>query len=442
MDGRMRICLLSLAFLPFVGGAELQTEKLARQVQALGHDVMIVTMRHSRQWKRTEMLDGLPIIRVGGLYRWNGRLRIGRSGYPFLELMVLLTLWRLRHQYDIIHVMQLTPLAAVAAFVCKLTRKPIIIRIQSTGPDEKQKAHIKQHGVALMGDPALETQTWRDRKKKLDQVGDLDNLALSIFGKNALLKLLRRSAAFYQVTSMRCHSYLISNGFHPEQIISIPNGIDTERFQPPSQRPDPGRPERDIICVARLEYPKGVDVLLDAWRDMMRRPAAWRKNLKPRLLLAGQGAFKPQLECLAEELGIRESVEFLGLQKDVVQLLQQAWGFVMPSRWEGMPNALLEAMACGLPCVATRVSGTEDIITHSVNGLLVEPEQPAELAAALCSLIEDPLFALQLAQNARATVLRSYQFHTTVERCLNLYRTLCSPDAPILPLAHEETRKV
>ncbi len=441
MKDSMHIFLFSFMFSPFVGGAEIQAEKQARRLQSLGHNVVIVTMRHDRQWKRTEMLDGLPVIRVGGIYHRNGRLRIGRLGHPFIELMVFLTLWRLRQQYDIIHVMQMSSLAAVATLVCQLLHKPIIIRIQSAGPDEKHQPLIKQQGIALINHPTYKTHSSRTDGRDWN-VGDLDNLALSIFGKNALMFFLRNSGAFYHVLSIRCHRYLLANGVRPEQIIYLSNGIDTEHFRPPSQRPDPATRERDIICVARLEYPKGVDVLLQAWRDLMERSALSGKNLKPRLLLVGSGTERHLLEHLSVELGIHESVEFLGLSTEVVELLQQAWAFVMPSRWEGMPNALLEAMACGLPCVATRVSGSEDVIIDNINGLLVEPEQPAEIAKALQHVIEDPLFAQQLACNARTTVENNYQFSTTLERCLNIYRYLHWHNIPILPLAGEEMRKL
>src|SRR5207248_10097864 len=137
---------------------------------------------------------------------------------------------------------------------------------------------------------------------------------------------------------------------------------------------------------------------LHAWAQMMHAPAEWRQHLKPRLRLVGTGDLRLQMERIAAQLGIQDSVEFLGLRTDVIDLLQQAWGFVMPSRWEGMSNALLEAMACGLPCVATRVSGSEDVILDGVNGLLVEPEQPAEMAEALRRIIEDTDFAQQLGQ--------------------------------------------
>src|SRR5206468_5226324 len=123
----------------------------------------------------------------------------------------------------------------------------------------------------------------------------------------------------------------------------------------------------------------------------------------------GDGALRTQIERLITALGIQGSVEILGPRTDIADLLQLSWGFVLPSRWEGMANALLEAMACGLPCIATRVSGSEDIIVDGVNGLLVEPEQPVELAHALQCILADTELAQRLAQEGRATVLRDYQ---------------------------------
>jgi glycosyltransferase involved in cell wall biosynthesis len=129
------------------------------------------------------------------------------------------------------------------------------------------------------------------------------------------------------------------------------------------------------------------------------------------------------LERIVAELNIQDSVEFLGFRPDVIDLLQQSWGFVLPSRYEGMPNALLEAMACGLPCIATRVSGSEDII-DGLNGILIESEQPAQMADALRCLIEDTELVQRLRREARATVVREYQLTHIVERCLDLYRRI------------------
>jgi len=94
-------------------------------------------------------------------------------------------------------------------------------------------------------------------------------------------------------------------------------------------------------------------------------------------------------------------------------------------------------MACGLPCVATRVSGSEDLISDGVNGLLVAPEQPAEMARALRRILEDAELAQRLGRAGRATVVRDYQLTTNVERCLELYRRLLAGEKNVLPLAFE-----
>src|SRR5260370_10123311 len=297
---------------------------------------------------------------------------------------------------------------------------------------------LDEHGAMLMADTLSETYFMKVEFKDWEVCeGDIGHLPRLPLGK-AMLNFLRKSNAFYQILSTRSYSYLTSHGFRAEQIVHIPGSVDTERFQPaPERRPDPARPERDIICVARLDYAKGVDVRLHAWGRMLREPSEWRAHLKPRLHLVGEGVYRAQMERIAAGLGIQDSVEFLGSRTDVVDLLQQSWGFVMPSRWEGMPNALLEAMACGLPCVATRVSGSEDIISDGVTGLLVEPEQPAEMAQALRRILEDTELAQRLGREGRATVVRDYQLITIVEQCLELYRRLLAGEKNVLPLAFE-----
>lgn len=404
MEDHIRICFVCFTFWPMIGGAEKHAERQARQLQALGHDVTIVTLRHKRWWKRKESLDGLPVVRVGGIYRPGRGLSLGKLGFVPVSIGMFLTLWRMRHHYDIIHGFTLTPPVPIAVLVGKITRKPVILNIQSTGPSNKPG--IQSH---LVG-------------------GDINGIHERSLGGNAFLNFLRKSNAFYQVLSNRSISYLTSHGFRAEQIVRIPNGIDTEKFRPAERGPDPAKSERNIICVARLVDAKGIDVLLHAWGQLMHEPAEWHTYLKPRLRLVGDGPSRSQLEGIVTELGIRDSVEFLGERTNIIDLLQQSWGFVLPSRWEGMSNALLEAMACGLPCVATRVSGSEDVISDGINGLLVEPEQPAEMAQALRRIIEDTDLAQRLGQTGRMTVLCEYQLSAVVEQCLQLYHRLLTKE--------------
>ena len=429
MEESLRICFVSFMFSPSVGGAQIRAEKQARQLQALGHEVVIVTLRLDRHWEKTATNNGLPVVRVGGLYRRDGSLRLGRLGIWPISLGVFLALWRLRCRYDVIHALQITPLAAVAALVGAISRKPVIISNQSSGQAERQPMKPDAE-VALMADTLTDTSFLKvDLTRVWIGAGDIDNLLRNTLGGRAILKFLKRSNAFYQVLSTRSRSYLISWGFRPERIVYIPGSVDVEKFRPaPERRPDPLQARRDIICVARLEYSKGIDVLLHAWKRLLLTTTEWHAQLKPRLLLVGEGVLKSQLERIAVELNIQDSVEFLGLRSDVVGLLQQSWGFVLPSRGEGMPNALLEAMACGLPCIATRTSGSEDIIADGINGFLVEPEQPADLAHVLRRLMEDADLARRLGQEGRATVEREYQLTHIVEQCLELYRRLLGGD--------------
>jgi glycosyltransferase involved in cell wall biosynthesis len=422
----IRLCFISFNFSPVVGGAEIQTERQARQQQVLGNKPIIVTLRLDKHWQRKEILNGLPVVRVGGVYTFDGHLRTGKLGHLPIDIAMFLTLWRLRHRYDVIHVAQMSPSAVVAALIGKLTQKPVIISIQSTGPGETQRRQLEQ-GAMLMVDTLTDTSFLKlgFRDWAASGEGDITALARLSLGGSAMLTFLRNSNVCFHVTSTRCHSYLTSHGFRAEQIIHISPGIDTEKFQPISNRGhDPTQPERDIICVARLDYAKGIDVLLHAWGRVMHTPAEFLVDLKPRLRLVGDGLLRLQLERIVAELGLQDSVEFLGLRTDIVDLLQHSWGFVLPSRWEGLSNALLEAMACGLPCVATRVSGSEDIIADGINGLLVEPEEPVEMAQALCRILADADFAHRIGQAGRSTAVRDYQLLHFAQRFQELYQRL------------------
>jgi glycosyltransferase involved in cell wall biosynthesis len=423
VEDHLRICFVSFMFSPVIGGAEVRTEKQARQLQSLGHDVTILTLRYNKQWKQEEELAGLPIIRVGGLFRLNGQLRVGRLGHIALDINMFLLLWRMRHTYDIIHVFQISPLAAVAALIGKLTHTPVVISSQCAMTDKEQQRYAQQD-ITLMNDtlPMMDLMKVDGRHLITSDISVLPRTAI---GGKTMLNFLRTSEAYFQALSTRSKINLVEQGFQADHIVHIPGSVHTEKFQPADGRQyDQTHLERDIICVARLEYSKGIDVLLHAWAQLMHSPATWHSHLKPRLRIVGSGILLPQLEHIATALDILDTVEFLGLRTDILSLLQQSWGFVLPSRWEGMPNALLEGMACGLPCIATRVSGSEDIITSGLNGILVKPEQSAELALALRHIIEDTNLAQQLGKAARTTIIHDYQLSNIVNQYLALYKQL------------------
>lgn len=426
----MRICYVAYQFWPSIGGSQAQAEKQAGYLSQQGQEVMVVTLRHQKEWPARELYRSFSIIRVGGWYRHGGTLCAGRYAYLLVNVLFFFTLWRLRHHYDLIHTFQFSPQAAVATLIGKLTHKPVILGVQSTGPYEPLENLLPQD---LSKESAQVDEPGACGKKashiKAEVGGDLALLQQMAWGGKKMVEYLRKANVYYQILSSRSYQYLLQHQFRPERIIYIPNGVDTQRFYPLAwTRPEEmaQRTERQFICVARLEYAKGIDVLLRAWADMMALSPEWRRALHPRLRLVGDGSCRKQLEHLARELGIQESVEFCGSRLDVPTLLQDAWGFVLPSRWEGMPNALLEAMACALPCIATRVSGSEDVLEQAQNGLLVEAERPHQLAYALRLLLEDVDLAMHLGWAGYETVLRYYQLSTTVQGCVAFYRYLLS----------------
>jgi glycosyltransferase involved in cell wall biosynthesis len=335
--------------------------------------------------------------------------------------------------------MQLSLLATMAALIGKSARVPVVISIMGFGPNPEQLARL-EHESALMADTLPPSPWLRVDPGAWGISADIMSMSRYVLGGAAVLSLARKLHPTYQALSRRTRSRLILQGFPPEQVVYISGSVDADRFHPdPARRAAASEGRRVIVCTTRLAYEKGVDVLLHAWGRMKRSLVEWPADLDPKLRIVGDGPLRKQLEKIAAELGIADSVEFLGWRMDTIDLLQHSWGFVLPSRWEGMPNALLEAMACGLPCVATRVSGSEDIIDDGVDGLLVEPEQPTELAEALRRVIQDTELAERLGHEARAKIVRDYQVVDVVEQCVALYRGLLRQAAGAPTLAAQKS---
>jgi glycosyltransferase involved in cell wall biosynthesis len=149
-----------------------------------------------------------------------------------------------------------------------------------------------------------------------------------------------------------------------------------------------------------LEDYKGLDVLLTAWRTVLdRHPAAV-------LTLAGAGPREADLRAQARELGLDTSVRFLGFKSrpDLAELFDAASFMVLPSRSEGLPRVVVEAMARGRAVVATKVGGLAQLVHEGQNGHLVDAEDPAALADALSGLIADPVACATMGRRARAFV--------------------------------------
>ncbi|TMQ73719.1 MAG: glycosyltransferase, partial [Candidatus Eisenbacteria bacterium] len=209
----------------------------------------------------------------------------------------------------------------------------------------------------------------------------------------------------------------------PDRRRHIGNGIDLERFQPPAQRP-PANGHARLTCVARLEPVKNHDLLLEAAAVLRRRGVPFR------LRLAGDGPLRAHLSDRCRALGVVDEVEFLGYREDIPALLADTDVAVLTSRKEGMPRAVLEAMAMEVPVVATRVTGTREAVRHGRTGLLVEPEGAAGLAAALETMIQSPSLRAAMGAEARRAALRAYDERAIIEMLRRTYDELLNGRAP------------
>ena len=171
----------------------------------------------------------------------------------------------------------------------------------------------------------------------------------------------------------------LADGIAPRKVRTILNGIDQERFPFSGSAPD-----GSVVTVARLSPEKDIANLVQA--------AAIVRQSDPdlRIEVAGDGPCRGELGRLVGELGLDGCVSFLGEIHDVPALLARGAIFVLPSRSEGISLTLLEAMACGLPVVATRVGGTPEVVVDGETGLLVPPADPAALAEAVLQAAARP----------------------------------------------------
>lgn len=410
-------------FYPLQGGAEVAALREAKALRADGNDVRVLTWRNLLSWPSAVVVEGVPVRRLGGVFL-RGRLRT-RYGTKYLsEVLALVHLIRTRRSYDVVHLRQLGVMTRPTLLASRITGKPVVVKIAGVGPDVPLP-----HGKPLLLhsgdlDPASPFLVVQDVPRN----GDFDDLLHEDWLGSITLRMLRHRLVTFQATSTRMQAHLLRRGYRPEQIRIIPTGVDVSAFDGAAEQVRARSQARGplvVLCVAHLRHEKGVDVLLHAWKIVhAQAPDA-------KLILAGQGPMEPQLRALTAALGLDEVVEFAGMIADVRSVLASADMFVLPSRHEGLSNALLEAMACGLPSVATRVSGSEDVIEDHHSGLLIPPNDPPALAAALLELVLDRDRAATMGTRGRKRIIDAYSQARLTSQLERLYAEVSTrPSAP------------
>jgi len=383
MMHRLGVVMLVNEFPPLkVGGGERQAERLAMELARQGMRVWVIT-RGRRDLPLYEERDGFWVRRVRP---WGpGKLR----SLTF-TLGAMLQLWRRRAGYQIIHAHLAFAPAVAAALI---------------GPSLGRRVIVKFGNSGRFGDVQVSQATLRGRLK---------------------LALLRRRVDVVIALEPGMQGELEAAGF--AHIVRMANGIAAREFRPPAERSryqsELGLEGREVLLyVGRLSPQKALPDLLHAARQVFReRPRAC-------LLLVGDGPERERLQALSVELGIAARLRFVGNVAAVRPYLWAADLFVLPSLSEGMSNALLEAMAAGLPCVATRVGNAPEMLDEGRCGVLIPPGNRAQLAAALLMLLTDPQRRARLGIAAQQRVVEKYEITVVAAAYRRLYEALWNRSA-------------
>ncbi|MFZ1008086.1 MAG: glycosyltransferase [Candidatus Sulfotelmatobacter sp.] len=357
-----------------VGGTETQAVELALRIRALGYEVTLGCLRAGGPLR--ERLQGSPVAVVE--FHPQGGIDSPQGVYQILRLS-----WFLRRgRFDIVHTHDLwSNLMGVPA-------------------------------ARLAGIPAI-VSSRRDLAQSDWYSGN----------RRVWLRRIQNLSGAVLANAIQVHGALIAeDGFAPKKLRVIHNGVDLKRFQVPSEReilfPDAGQGRLIVMVGNMLSDVKGHPWLIAAV------PAVVREFPSTRFVLVGDGEARSGFEKQVREMGLSQNFFFLGRRSDVPRILASCDIAVLSSRAEGLPNAVLEYMAAGLPTVVTRVGGNEELVEDGVTGLIVPAEDSEALSAALLRYLLNPEEAGKIARRGRDFVSRNFSFDQLVREVDELYSTL------------------
>lgn len=383
----MRVLMVIGMFRPYIGGAEIQAEKLAEELIRCGWEVDILTGRWSENLSPRETLGRLHIIRLDTGSRWFHMKGLRKIQRLFFLIGIYRYILNNSERYSIIHghsALQHTAVASRAGFK---TGIPVLAKTSSSG-----------------------------------LTGDLRVLSEYIEGswmKRWIYKYINRIV----YTSELARDEFIQADFPVNKLVYIPNGVVVDEVHP---QKIVTQPEIKMITVARLSFEKGIDILVHAIEYL-------RKNYTdlPRfsLIVLGDGPERANVEQLIRTAGLEHVITLAGNQSNPSEYLQKSDLFVLPSRCEGMSNALLEAMASGLKCIATQVGSNATVLAEGQAGWLVHPENPQALAEKIFQAFSgEPAWT---EEKRTAWVKNEFGIHSVALRYIQLYNTLLEERAQI-----------
>ena len=389
-----RILLINHDYPPLGGSSGNATRHIARGLARLGHRPCVLTAAWG-DLPRTEEVDGVSIHRIWALRRSTGPVGTFEATSFAVAAMWAAPVLARKLKTDAVLAFSVLPGGLVGWFLKHLSHIPYVIALQG-------------------GDVAPEA---REGRSLAPEVPEKISVLRRII-KRGIQHLWRNAGAVIANSNGLAQ---LARSAHPECPIDvIPAGADVDGI---TTKDDYGvKGEVKLLYVGRLAKHKGLDVLLPAL-------ARITSALKWKLTLVGDGPEWPVVAAQAARFALIDRIELYGWQgwNALPEIYRNADIFVLPSRDEGMPAALLEAMATGLPVVCTRYSGMGEAVLHSETGLLVPSGDSKALAEALTEMIADPSRWEPYGRAGRARVETYYSWTSVAEKWLAVMeRVLCA----------------
>lgn len=384
---KVRILMVSPQYRPIVGGYERAAERLSVVLAARGHRVTVIAERRNTAWLQEELIDGICVRRLWCAYRPRFHTITALASFA----MFLLAEGR---RFDVWHVHQYGHHAALAVTLGKVLRRPIVLKLTNTA--DQGLAHSAASGRFA---------------------------SLTTF-------LLKRATAVVALTREMVGEAK-AFGISAERIHCLGNGVDTALFCSRDQTQRALLKQvlgigasRVVLFVGRLAEEKNPQGLIQAWTAALSSlPVDWK------LVFVGNGPMRDALEASVEGQCRDGSVLFAGQQNNIEQWMGAADIYVLSSRNEGLSNTLLEAMASGLPVVATRVSGISELVEEPGAGLVAAVGDMDALAQALVQLASDNTLREKMGAIGRQVISERYSIEVVAARHEDMYRRLLADGA-------------
>ncbi|MCU1385683.1 MAG: hypothetical protein JWL71_4380 [Acidobacteria bacterium] len=396
------VLILTPYFYPIIGGVESNAERLARYLVANHVPVQVLTKRIGRGLPDQEDRDGIAIRRIGP----GGE----RSSVGKWLMTPAIVRWLVGHaaEYDVVCCVDYRATGVAALLARRVTHRPVVFQAQTTG--------------VLSGDnvdPLL-------KRAGIDPTGPLARLIKRPVG------VLYGSADAFASISRDIERETLASGVPSARVWYLPNAIDMTHFQPagPGERDrlrvQLGLPLEQVVClfVGRLSREKGVLELLEAWR-LLQPTSALLVVAGPDMTGHAWDAGAPG-RAFVERHQLQQTVRFVGPLADVAPAIKASDLVIQPSHFEALGLSAIEALACGVPLVASAVGGLLDFVVDGENGRLCPPRDPAALAAAIGPLLTDAGARARLAARARASVLQDYDEQAVFGRMRALFDRLAA----------------